>query len=45
MDEILNVGGLDDIAPHLPVYGYLIYAMIGIAYFMMQHGFLHILIP
>ena len=43
MDNLLY-GKLDDIAPHLTFSEYLFLAAVGIAYFLVQHGVLHLII-
>ena len=43
MDNLLY-GKLDDIAPSLPVSGYIFLAAVGIAYFLIQHAVLHLII-
>ena len=35
---------MDDIAPHLPLSGYLFLAVLGIGYFLFQHALLHVVI-
>ena len=40
--EQLLWGSFDDVAPHLPLSGYLFYGVIGIVFFVIQHTILHI---